>query len=118
VGKAILAFSDDMEIDRVLSTNPLKPYTEYTLTDKEEIKQQLKIIRIQGYSIDDEEIELGLRCVAAPIFNHQGKAIASVSCAAPTMRLDEETLSKVVNGIKRAAMEISSCMGYKIKPTT
>lgn len=114
VGKAILAFQDDAEIDRVLSKGPLEPYTEYTLTDKEEIKNQLTLIRNQGYSIDDEEIELGLRCVAAPIFNHQGKAIASVSCAAPTMRLDEETLAKVIKGIKQAAVEISRCIGYKI----
>jgi DNA-binding IclR family transcriptional regulator len=115
VGKAILAFQDDVEIERVLTKSPLKPYTEYTITDKEEIKKQLKVIRDQGYSIDDEEIELGLRCVAAPIYNHQGIAIASVSCAAPTMRLDEEKLSMVIKGIKEAAAEISRSMGYKIK---
>jgi DNA-binding IclR family transcriptional regulator len=118
VGKAILAFQGDSEIDRILSTTSLEPYTEYTLTDKEEIKKQLKKIQQQGFSVDDEEIELGLRCVAAPIFNHQGKAIASVSCAAPTMRLEDEQLSKVIQGIKQAALEISKSMGYKIKPTT
>lgn len=117
VGKAILAFQGNEEIDRILSMTPLEPYTEYTLTDKEEIKKQLKTIQQQGFSVDDEEIELGLRCVAAPIFNHQGKAIASVSCAAPTMRLEDEQLSKVIQGIKQAALEISKCMGYKIKPT-
>jgi DNA-binding IclR family transcriptional regulator len=95
--------------------SPLEPYTEFTLTDQEEIKKQLKTIHQQGYSVDDEEIEIGLRCVAAPIFNHQGKAIASVSCAAPTMRLEDEQLSKVIEGIKQAAAEISRCMGYKIK---
>jgi DNA-binding IclR family transcriptional regulator len=114
VGKAILAFQEDAEIDRILSTTALEPYTEYTLTDKEEIKKQLKTIQQKGFSVDDEEIELGLRCVAAPIFNHQGKAIASVSCAAPTMRLEDEQLSKVIQGIKQAALEISKCMGYKI----
>jgi IclR family transcriptional regulator, KDG regulon repressor len=114
VGKAILAFQGDAEIDRILLHSPLEPYTEYTLTDKEEIKKQLKTIHQQGFSVDDEEIELGLRCVAAPIFNHQGKAIASVSCAAPTMRLEDEQLSKVIQGIKQAALEISKCMGYKI----
>ena len=114
VGKAILAFQGNTEIDRILSNSPLEPYTEYTLTDKEEIKKQLKTIYQQGFSVDDEEIELGLRCVAAPIFNHQGKAIASVSCAAPTMRLENEQLSKVIQGIKQASSEISKCMGYKI----
>jgi IclR family KDG regulon transcriptional repressor len=118
VGKAILAFQSEAEIDRILSMSPLEPYTEFTLTDKEEIKKQLKTIHQQGFSVDDEEIELGLRCVAAPIFNHQAKAIASVSCAAPTMRLEDEQLSKVIEGIKQAASEISRCMGYKIKPTT
>jgi DNA-binding IclR family transcriptional regulator len=114
VGKAILAFQDEAEIERILSKNPLETYTEYTLTVPEEIKKQLIQIQKQGFSVDDEEIELGLRCVAAPIFNHQGKAIASVSCAAPTMRLEDEQLSKVIQGIKEAAAEISRCMGYKI----
>ena len=85
------------------------------MTNIEEIKEQLHGIREQGYAVDDEEIELGLKCIAAPIFNHQGNVIASISCAAPKMRLDENKLPQVIRGIKRAAAEISNCLGYQGK---
>ena len=112
-GKAILAYQDEKEIDRILSSKELEAFTEFTVTDKEEIKKELPLIRERGYSIDDEEIELGLKCVAAPIFDHKGNAIASISCASPKMRLTEERLPVVIEGIKSAAIEISKSLGYK-----
>ena len=116
VGKAILAYQDEKEIERILSSVNLESFTEHTVTDKEEIKAQLKLIKNKGYSIDDEEIELGLKCVAAPIFDHKGNAIASLSCASPKMRLTDERLPLVIAGIKKAAADISNCLGYKDVP--
>jgi DNA-binding IclR family transcriptional regulator len=114
VGKAILAYLSEKDVDRLLlSEASLEAFTEYTLTDVHEIKKQLVSVRETGYAVDDEEIELGLKCIAAPIFNHKGNVIASISCAAPKMRLDEEMLPKVIAGIKRAASEISRSLGYK-----
>ena len=110
---AILAYQDEKEIDRILSYKELEAFTEFTVTDKAEIKKELPLIRERGYSIDDEEIELGLKCVAAPIFDHKGNAIASISCASPKMRLTEERLPVVIEGIKSAAIEISKSLGYK-----
>ena len=115
VGKAILSQLSEEEVDRILSSVSMEAFTEFTMTNIEEIKSILPTIREQGYAFDDEEIELGLKCIAAPIFNHQGKAIASISCAAPKMRLDEERLPKVIEGIKHAAAEISRQLGYKGK---
>lgn len=116
VGKAILAYQEEKEIDRLLSNTKLESFTEYTMTDKNAIKKQLQIIRKQGYSIDDEEIELGLKCVAAPIFNHKGKVIGAISCASPKIRLTDERLTEVAEGIKQAAAKISESMGNKLKP--
>ncbi|MEH7245446.1 IclR family transcriptional regulator [Neobacillus niacini] len=113
VGKAILAHLSETEVDRLLSSASLEAFTEYTMTDMNEIKKHLVSVREIGYAVDDEEIELGLKCIAAPIFNHKGNVIASISCAAPKMRLDEEMLPKVIAGIKRAAAEISKSLGYK-----
>jgi IclR family KDG regulon transcriptional repressor len=115
VGKAILAHLNENEANRILSSINLESFTKYTMTNIEEIKEQLHSIREQGYAVDDEEIELGLKCIAAPIFNHQGNVIASISCAAPKMRLDENRLPQVIAGIKRAAAEISSDLGYRGK---
>src|SRR3954462_1236114 len=115
VGKVILAQLSEKEVDRILSSVSLEAFTEFTMTNIEEIKSILPTIREQGYAFDDEEIELGLKCIAAPIFNHQGNVIASISCAAPKMRLDEERLPKVIEGIKRVSAEISRQLGYKGK---
>ena len=116
VGKAILAYQTEEEVNRILDTVPLESYTEFTITDKDEIKQQLESTKVTGYSIDDEEIEIGLKCVAAPIFNFKGEAIASLSCASPKMRVNEERLPIVIEGVKKAAAEISSKLGYKNVP--
>jgi DNA-binding IclR family transcriptional regulator len=116
VGKSILAYLEEEEIERLLSSTVLEPYTEYTITDKEEIKKHLQIVREQGFATDDEEIEVGLKCVAAPIFDHRGKVIAAISCAAPKIRLDDNRLDMVINGIKQAALKISTSMGYTNQP--
>lgn len=116
VGKAILAYQDEKEVDRILETVPLQSFTEHTVTDQHEIKKQLQTIRENGYSIDDEEIEIGLKCVAAPIFNYDGNAIASLSCASPKMRLTDENLPIVIKGVKQAAQEISHKLGYRDVP--
>jgi len=115
VGKAILAFQTEKEQEQLLA-GELETFTEYTMTNKEEIKKQLESIRKQGYAIDDEEIELGLKCVAAPIFDHKGKAIGAISCAAPKMRINEQRLKTVIKGVKQAANQISQSMGYKDVP--
>ncbi len=113
VGKAILAYLSEIEVDRLLSSASLEAFTEHTMTDVNQIKKHLVSVRETGYAVDDEEIELGLKCIAAPIFNHKGNVIASISCAAPKMRLDEEKQPKVIAGIKRAASEISTSLGNK-----
>lgn len=117
VGKSILAFQEEEEMERLLSNSDLEPYTEYTVTDKEELKKQLRLIQKQGYSIDDEEIELGLKCVAAPIFDHHGHVIGAISCAAPKVRMDKVKLAEVIPRVQQAATNISQNIGYKTKPT-
>nr|WP_263323473.1 IclR family transcriptional regulator [Neobacillus sp. Marseille-Q6967] len=116
VGKSILAFQEEEEIERLLSNAELEPYTEFTMTERDEIKKHLQTVREQGYATDDEEIELGLKCVAAPIFDHKGNAIAAISCAAPKMRMDDDRLTEVIQRIKESALRISQSMGYQNKP--
>ncbi|AGK53599.1 IclR family transcriptional regulator [Bacillus sp. 1NLA3E] len=115
VGKAILAFQEEEDVEWLLSNNDLKKFTQYTMTDKVEIKEHIQSVRQQGYSIDDEEIEIGLKCIAAPIFNRHGKAVAAISCASPKFRLNEERLNEVIQSIKQAAIKISESIGYKLE---
>lgn len=116
VGKAILAFQDEKEIDRILSTVELKSFTDKTITDVEEIKKQLQQVRENGYSVEDEEIEIGLGCIGAPIFDHKGNVSASLSCATPKMRLTEERIPEIIAGVKNTAAKISRSLGYKGVP--
>ncbi|WP_442600787.1 IclR family transcriptional regulator [Paenibacillus sp. KN14-4R] len=114
VGKAMLAYFEESAIDRILHEVELKKFTPYTLDTLDEIKQELRKIRDQGYAIDDEEIEIGLKCVAAPIFNHEGKVIASISCAGPKLRFTEEQTELVIREVKSAGLEVSRKLGYRV----
>ncbi|WP_400162435.1 IclR family transcriptional regulator [Brevibacillus sp. TJ4] len=113
VGKAILAYLDEQRVDDILRTTEMVSYTPYTITTVEGIKTELQRIRENGYATDDQEIELGLRCFAAPIFNHEGNAVASISCAGPINRIVYTKESEIAGYVKEAAAEISRKLGYR-----
>lgn len=83
-----------------------------TITDKAELLKGLKCIREKGYAIDDGESDNGLRCAAAPIFNHLGETKFAVSVTGPAIRLTENRLDLIVETIKNAVREISYRLGY------
>jgi IclR family transcriptional regulator, acetate operon repressor len=85
-GKAILAFMKEEDRNRILNSHGLKGKTEKTITDRDQLEDELKTIRERGYAFDDEEWHRGLRCVAAPIRNLDDTAIGAVSIAAPLGR--------------------------------
>jgi len=113
VGKALFAHLDEETVDRILNEVELKAFTSFTMTDPEAIKKELAKIREQGYAIDDEEIEIGLKCVAAPIFNHEGKVIASISSAGPKHRFSDEKMETFISEVKLAALAVSKRFGYR-----
>ncbi|MED1642745.1 IclR family transcriptional regulator [Brevibacillus agri] len=112
-GKALFAYLDEATVDRILQQADLRALTPFTLTDPEAIKRELQKIREQGYAIDDEEIEIGLKCVAAPIFNHEGKVIASISCAGPKHRFSDDKMTTFIQEVKHAALALSRRFGYR-----
>jgi IclR family KDG regulon transcriptional repressor len=112
VGKAVLAYLESERIEQIVSSTELTAFTPHTLVTVQAIKNDLEKIRQRGYAMDDEEIELGLRCVAAPIFNHEGKVFAAVSCAGPKSRISDENLDIIARKVKYAALEISKKMGF------
>lgn len=112
VGKAILAFLPDDEVDSILKKGPLEQFTWNTIVDKEKLKHHLHEVRERGYCIDDEEIEVGLRCVAAPIFNHRKEVISAISVSGPTTRMTYHKINEIEGMIKETAAVISSKLGY------
>jgi IclR family KDG regulon transcriptional repressor len=112
VGKAILAYSEDNFIDRVISMG-LKKRTSNTITDAHELRECLLNVRLNGYSIDDEENEEDIRCVGAPIFGHTGNVIGAISVSGPAMTVTTEKIEYLAGKTKECAKKISLRMGWR-----
>ncbi|WP_240984507.1 IclR family transcriptional regulator [Acididesulfobacillus acetoxydans] len=113
VGKVLLAHLPAGELKRLLAVKGLKRYTKNTITEEKVLLEELKKIGRQGYSIDDEEIMDGLRCVAVPIRNFSGKVIAGMSVSGPTARLDGERLESIIEHMLKTGQDISASLGYR-----
>ncbi len=113
VGKAMLAWMDHEERKQIIKDHGLPKFTVKTIIDEETLYNHLEDIRKNGYAIDDEENEEGLRCVAAPIMDHSGKVIAAISIAGPTTRMTLDSLEEMAKLVVEAGLEISRELGYK-----
>ena len=113
VGKAILAFLPDNEIDKIINESELKKFTKNTITDKEKLKLELQKIRKNGYAIDNMEHEEGVRCVGAPIKNKSGYPLASISISGPSQRITDELIPKLAFHTIRVANTISERIAYR-----
>jgi DNA-binding IclR family transcriptional regulator len=111
VGKALLAFQPPDVVQQVID-NGLKQFTEHTITDAEALRAELATIRQKGYAIDDEEFEVGLRCIAAPIRDHSGHVTAAISVAAPVQRMSKKNVQVTVPSVLSAAESISRRLGH------
>lgn len=114
VGKAILAFLPHQDILEIVQEKGLEGFTHKTITELEPLLDHLSDIRSKGYSIDDEEHELGIKCAAAPIVNSRGEVIAGISVAGPIMRVSEEKLIDMATEVLKTSKEISLAMGGKL----
>jgi IclR family transcriptional regulator, KDG regulon repressor len=112
VGKAILAFLGEKDVEDILLSKGMEAYTKNTITDIEHMKKELKTIRKNGYSIDNVENEEGIRCIAAPIFDHNQVPIAAISVSGPESRITMERINnELIELIKRTSHEISKELG-------
>ncbi|CUS95312.1 IclR family transcriptional regulator [Candidatus Kryptonium thompsonii] len=107
LGKAMLAFLPESDVKRIIKEKGLKKFTKNTITNKKDLFEELKKIRECGYAIDNEEIEDGLRCIAAPIFNGDGEVIAAVSISGPSSRINETTYEEYSKHVIKTARLIS-----------
>ena len=89
-----------------------KKYTEKTILDEAALSRDLDKVRQLGYAVDNEEMEIGVRCVASPIRQHIGSIIAAVSISGPSSRLTSDRTSQVGELVRHAADEISADLGY------
>lgn len=107
VGKAILAYLDEEQASRILDQSELIAKTENTITSKDRLLRSLPEIRRRGYALDEEELEYGLVCIAAPVVSSVGQPIAAVSCSGPIRRINPETIPSLAERVTRCALHIS-----------
>jgi len=112
-GKLFLAHLTSHEFDQFLE-KPLREFTEKTITSPDILRKQLVTIRQQGYSIDDEELESGIRAVAAPIRDIGGEIIAAISIPGPVNRMTSERISDITASLLDKTQIVSRRMGWKM----
>jgi IclR family KDG regulon transcriptional repressor len=118
LGKVLLAWGPDHILGDLLEKGNLKRFTDTSITDPEELKEEIQKIRNQGYAEDREESVPGVRCVAAPIRNSDGSAVAAISISLPSLRFDKTNIPALRKIVCHGALEISQQMGFKEKVLT
>ena len=114
VGKVLLSYGPEEAVEVFLQEKGLPRRTANTITDKALFRDHLKIVRSQGYAVDDEENEQGIRCLGAPIFDGKGRPVAAISVSGPVFQMTKKVVQEVVREeVIAAASEISRQLGFK-----
>jgi IclR family transcriptional regulator, KDG regulon repressor len=113
VGKALLAFLPEQTSADLLSRMTLPQLTPHTIVSRAVLCAELRRIQKCGFAIDDEEKEIGLRCVGAPIFDRTGAVVASMSVAGPVFRIKKERLPEFSRTVVAAGLSLSRNLGYE-----
>lgn len=113
VGKAILAFLNEKDLEEIIKKLKFDRYTPSTIVDENILREALEEIRTRGYAEDCEELELGLCCVAAPIFNQYKIPFAAISVSGPSTRMNDDTSKEIASVLIELANQISRKLGYR-----
>ncbi|RLB04155.1 MAG: hypothetical protein DRG50_09300 [Deltaproteobacteria bacterium] len=114
VGKVFLTYMDPQKRRNVLKKIGLPQITEYTITDIDELERDLERVREKGYAFEDQELRLGLRRVASPIFNHEKRVIGCLSVAGPSFRMDLRKKDEIGQLVREKAKEVSRRIGAEV----
>jgi IclR family transcriptional regulator, KDG regulon repressor len=118
VGKAILAYLPMAELEAYLAQmarNGVRSYTRNTITSPDELREHLKVVRTHGYSVDDEEISLGLRCIGAAVRDDTSEVVGGISIAGPSARITRGKIPKLARHVVAAAARMSIQLGFSSK---
>jgi DNA-binding IclR family transcriptional regulator len=112
MGSILMAYLPDGEIKRILQKSPLTAATRKSITRKDEFLRWLGQVRSQGFVIDTEMALDGITGVAAPVFEHQGKAVAGIGVGFISSSVNAKELNRITKEVKKAARDISRELGY------
>ncbi|MGB3406310.1 MAG: HTH-type transcriptional regulator BhcR [Jannaschia sp.] len=111
IGKALLSRMEAGRIEAFLQGAPLEQFTRFTLTGAQALRADLRLTRTRGYAIDGEERNLGMRCIAAPVFDLNGEAVAGLSVSGPISRVGPDQIATLGGFVMAAARDLSAAMG-------
>lgn len=112
LGKALLAFFPKDQREEIFPSLVFERVTSHSISNLAGLKRELAQIAKRGYALDDEETELGARCVAAPVLDASGRVAAAISLSGPTTRVSRGRVPELALAIRRAARTISARLGY------
>ncbi|KIC47719.1 HTH-type transcriptional regulator BhcR [Tateyamaria sp. ANG-S1] len=111
IGKALLAFMDEDRFGQWLKGRSLETFTAHTLVAPDALVQELRRTRARGYAIDAEEKNLGMRCIAAPVFDMYGEAVAGISVSGPATRMGWDVTERISRSVVDAARDLTRAVG-------
>ena len=112
IGKLLLLNRNIDGVRDYITRHGLPRFTDHTLTDERTLLTELEQVRRRGWAADNEECEIGARCVAAPIHDYTGAVVGGLSISGPTTRRNERTVPDIARRVKQAGELISQRMGY------
>ena len=111
-GKVFLAYLHRARIAEIIAASPPTARTPLTLTKLNDIKKEADLTRKRGYSLDNEEFNPGVRCLAAPVFASDGTVVAAIGITAATVRFPKERIPEMAAKVRTVATELSRLMGF------
>ena len=111
-GKVLLAYQPPEVVDSVIRQTGLPRFTAHTITDPGELESELARVRKRGYAMDSEEMEDGVRCLAAPVFGADEAVLAAISVSGPASRLTEKRLGELIPEITRLSEALSEALSF------
>jgi len=113
VGKSLVAHIPQPKLEKILSERGMEKRTPKTITTLPRLLKELEKVRTQGYSVDDEENNIGARCLGAPIFDQSGHIEAALGLSGTINQVNPQTMPRIIEALKDAARHISMQLGYR-----
>jgi DNA-binding IclR family transcriptional regulator len=113
VGKALVAHIPQERLEKILADRGMEKRTPKTITTLPRLLKDLEKVRAQGYAVDDEENNMGARCLGAPVFNRSGGIEASIGLSGTINQVNAQTMPRILEALKDAARHVSMQLGYR-----
>lgn len=113
IGKVLVSSLSKDELKIFIKKNGLKKFTKNTITSFEELCKELEKVKKVEFALDREESDIGVNCIATPIYNHNGKIVAALGISIPIQRYSEKLIGKLLPLLKNGTAKISRTLGFR-----